>query len=136
MLVREIMNKNVDVINCDKTVQEAAHMMAVNDYGALPVEKDDKMIGMITDRDIAVRIVGEKKDAVGTKVSDCMSHGIDYCFDDEDVGILAEKMRIGQIHRLPIVNRERRLVGIVSTKELVGAHNKGLTQSTFEGIFS
>lgn len=136
MLVKEIMNNNVDVISFDKTVQEAAHMMAVNDYGALPVVRDDKMIGMITDRDIAVRIVGEKKDPQSTKVSDCMSAGIDYCFDDEDVGMLAEKMRIGQIHRLPIVNRDKRLVGIVSSKDLVRAHNKTLTQNTFEGIYS
>lgn len=137
MLVREIMNTKVDVIHFDKTVQEAALMMAHGNYGSLPVEKDDKMVGMITDRDIAVRVVGEKRDANNLKVSDCMSSGIDYCYDDEDVGILAEKMKIGQIHRLPIVNREKRLVGIVSSKELVlNAHNAGLTQETLNGIYS
>lgn len=137
MLVREIMNTKVDVINFDKTVYDAAEMMAHGNYGALPVEKEDKMVGMVTDRDIALRIVAGKKDASSTKVGDIMSAGIDYCFDDEDVGILAEKMKIGQIHRIPVVNREKRLVGIVSSKELVlNARNAGLTQQTMDGIYS
>lgn len=136
MIVREIMNKKVDVINFDRPVREAAEMMAHGNYGALPVERDDKMVGMITDRDIALRVVGGNKN-LSSKVGECMSTGIEYCFDDEDVGILAEKMKIGQIHRIPIVNREKKLVGIVSTKELVrNAHNEGLTQRTFEGILS
>lgn len=136
MLVREIMNPKVDVINFNKTVQEAAEMMSRGDYGSLPVEKNDKMIGMITDRDIAVRVVANKKAADSTKVSECMTEKISYCFDDEDISGLADKMKAAQIHRLPVVNREKRLVGIVSSKELVkNAHNKDLTQSTLDQIY-
>jgi CBS domain-containing protein len=134
MLVRDIMNKSVEVVNCEKFVLEAAEMMAKGNYGAIPVERDDKMIGMITDRDICIRVVATKKSPESTKVSDCMTEGISYCFDDEEIGELARKMMNSQIHRLPVVNREKRLVGIVSTKELVNAHNRDLTQDTFEQI--
>ena len=136
MFVREIMHKNVDVINYNKSVQEAAEMMARGNYGALPVEKDDKMIGMITDRDIALRVVAGKKEAGSTKVADCMTSGIEYCFDDEDVKVLANKMKTSQRHRIPVVNREKRLVGIVSSKDLAtNAKDKELTQDTFAKIY-
>ena len=134
MLVREIMNKTVDVINCEKSVFDAAEMMAKGDYGAIPVERNDKMVGMITDRDICIRVVAEKKSPDSTKVSECMTEGISYCFDDEDITTIGRKMMNSQIHRLPVVNRDKKLVGIVSTKELVTAHNKDLTQDTFEQI--
>ena len=137
MFVRDIMHKKVDVINFDKSVKEAAEMMAKGNYGALPVEKDDKMVGMITDRDITLRVVATDKEASNTKVSECMSSGIDYCFDDEDIKILASKMKTSQHHRIPIVNREKRLVGIVSSKDLATyAKDKDLTQNTFAKIYS
>ena len=136
MLVRDIMNNNVDVINCSKSVFEAAQMMARGDYGSLPIEKNDKMIGMITDRDITVRVVANKKSPESTKVEDCMSEKIVYCFDDEDVSTVSDKMKKAQIHRIPVVNRDKRLVGIVSSKELVHkAHNKDLTQETLDQIY-
>lgn len=134
MLVREIMNKSVDVINCDKSIFEAAQMMAKGDYGSIPVERNDKMIGMITDRDITVRVVAAKKSPESATVKEFMTEGINYCFDDEDVSDIARKMQSSQIHRIPVVNREKRLVGIVSSKEVVKAHNKDLTQDTFEHI--
>ncbi|WP_408095743.1 CBS domain-containing protein [Peredibacter sp. HCB2-198] len=136
MLVRDIMNTKVDVINCEKSVFEAAEMMARGDYGSLPVEKNDKMIGMITDRDITVRVVATKKDPLSTKVYDCMTEKITYCFDDEDVQGIADKMKSAQIHRIPVVNRDKRLVGIVSSKELVkNAHNPRVTQETLDQIY-
>jgi CBS domain-containing protein len=137
MFVRDIMHKKVDVINFNKSVKEAAEMMARGNYGALPVEKDDKMVGMITDRDITLRVVAANKEAGSTKVFDCMSSGVDYCFDDEDVKVLANKMKTSQHHRIPIVNRDKRLVGIVSSKDLAtNAKDKDLTQNTFEKIYS
>jgi CBS domain-containing protein len=137
MFVRDIMRKKVDVINFEKSVLEAAEMMSKGNYGALPVEKDDKMIGMITDRDIALRVVAGKKEAASTSVFDCMTSGIQYCFDDEDVKELAQKMKKTQRHRIPVVNREKRLVGIVSSKDLAThAKDKELTQSTFERIYT
>ena len=136
MLVKDIMNTKVDVINCEKSVFEAAKMMASGDYGSLPVEKDDKMVGMITDRDITVRVVANRKDPSLTKVSDCMTEKITYCFDDEDISGIADKMKSAQIHRIPVVNRDKRLVGIVSFKELVkNAHDRNLTQETLNQVY-
>lgn len=137
MLVREIMNKNVEVINFNRSALDAADMMARGNYGALPVEKDDKMVGMITDRDIALRVVAARKDADKMKVEDCMSKGIDYCFEDEDITALASKMKAGQHHRIPVVNRQKRLVGIVTSRDLATkAKDKDLIQSTFSRIYS
>ncbi|WPU66756.1 CBS domain-containing protein [Peredibacter starrii] len=136
MLVKDIMNSNVEVINCEKSVFDAAQMMARGDYGSLPVERDDKMIGMITDRDITIRVVAERKDPSKTKVYDCMTEKITYCFDDEDVEGIADKMKSAQIHRIPVVNRDKRLVGIVSSKELVSnAQNPKVTQETLNQIY-
>jgi len=136
MKVREIMSTDVDVILFDSPVQEAARKMAEGNYGALPVGKDDKMIGMVTDRDLAIRVVAENRDASRTTVEECMSPGIDYCFDDDDVSVLARKMQDSHHRRIPVVNRDKRLVGIVSFGDLVTkAKNKELTQETFEHIW-
>ncbi len=136
MLAREIMNEEVDVINFDKTVQDAARMMADCGYGALPVEKDDKMIGMITDRDITVRAVAKGIDPATTRIEDCMSQGIDWCFDDDDVNALAEKMAKSKHRRIPIVNHDKRLVGIVSLGDLAAAAgNSEVIQRTLERIY-
>lgn len=137
MFVRDIMHKNVDVINFEKSVQEAAEMMLKGNYGALPIEKDDKMIGMITDRDIALRVVAGNKEAASTRVFDCMTGGIQYCFEDEDVKDLAQKMKKSQHHRIPVVNREKKLVGIVSSRDLAThVKDKDLIQTTFERIYT
>ena len=137
MFVRDIMHKNVDVINYDKSVQEAAEMMERGGYGALPVVRNDKMVGMITDRDITLRVVAKQKEAGKTKVFDCMSSGIDYCFDDVDIKELAAKMKNLKHHRIPIVNREKRLVGIVSSKDLaINSKDKAIALSALESIYS
>lgn len=136
MLVREIMKTKVDVIPFSSPVQEAAKKMAEGNYGALPVAKDDKMIGMITDRDLALRVVAGNKDAAQTTVEECMSPGIDYCFDDDDIVAVAKKMQDSHHRRIPVVNRDKRLVGIVSFGDLAAkARNKELTQATFEHIW-
>lgn len=136
MLVRDIMNKKVDVIHYDKTVKDAAKMMAVSNCGALPVERADKMVGMVTDRDIAVRVVAEGKDPSKTKVQDCMTKGIDYCFEEDHVEDVAEKMASAKHRRIPVVNKNKRLVGIVSLSDLAAtARDKDLTQKTMERIY-
>ncbi|MNJ92638.1 Hypoxic response protein 1 [compost metagenome] len=118
MQVRDIMKKGAKVINHKHSVEEAARMMAQGDYGSLPVEKDDKMIGMLTDRDIAVRVVAQGKDARSTKVEECMSEGITYCYEDDDIQVVSQKMREKKQRRLPVVNKEKRLVGMVSLSEV------------------
>jgi CBS domain-containing protein len=86
------------------------------------VEKNDKMVGMITDRDIALRVVAEGKDPAKTKVSEVMSEGISYCFEEDDVESLIDKMTKEHHGRIPVINEQKRLVGIVS---LAGIGRRG-----------
>ncbi|MNT69517.1 Hypoxic response protein 1 [compost metagenome] len=93
-------------------------MMAENDIGSIPVEKNDKLIGMITDRDITIRVVATGKNPKVTKVSECMTEGINYCFDDNELDVVAKKMKENKQRRLPVINRQKRLVGIISLAEI------------------
>jgi CBS domain-containing protein len=118
MLVRDIMHSGVKVINHKLTVEQAAKMMAENDIGSIPVEKNDKLIGMITDRDITIRVIATGKNPKVTKVSECMTEGINYCFDDNELDVVARKMKENKQRRLPVINRQKRLVGIISLAEI------------------
>ena len=92
-------------------------MMKKLDAGVLPVSEHDKLIGMITDRDIAIRGIAEGKGPDAT-VQDVMSHEVKYCFEDEEVAHVVENMAELQVRRLPVMNRDKRLVGIVSLGDL------------------
>jgi CBS domain-containing protein len=129
MLVKEVMKDKAEVIHFDRSVEEAAKLMEKGNFGSLPIERDDKMVGMITDRDIVIRVVAKGKDPKKTHVIDCMSEGISYCFQDEDVEAVAHKMASVQVRRLPVVDRNKRLVGIVSLSDIARrAKNEKLTQ--------
>lgn len=120
MQIREIMHQGANVINFNQSIQEAAKMMKEKDIGALPVERDDKMVGMFTDRDITVRVVASGKSPKETKIHECMTEGISWCFDDDDIEDVSKKMRERKQRRIPVVNRDKRLVGMVSLAELAG----------------
>jgi CBS domain-containing protein len=116
--VAEVMTRDVRVVNPEETVQQAARMMGEADAGAVPVGENDRLVGMITDRDLAVRVLGEGKDPARTKVREVMTPGTAYVFEDEDLGSVAESMRGRQVRRMPVLNRDKRLVGIVSLGDL------------------
>jgi CBS domain-containing protein len=106
------------VVSPDDTIRQAAAKMKEIDAGALPVAEGDKLVGMLTDRDIAVRAVAEGK-GPDAKVRDLMTPQVKYVFDDEQIEDVADNMADLQVRRLPVVNREKRLVGIVSLGDLV-----------------
>jgi CBS domain-containing protein len=118
MLAKEIMTKDVTIGSPEMTVKEAAQMMKEGDFGMLPVGQDDRLIGTITDRDIAVRAVAEGKNVDRIKVEEIMSKGVHYCFEDQDVEQIAQDFGRHQIRRLLVLNREKRLVGILSLGDL------------------
>jgi CBS domain-containing protein len=101
------------VISPDMSIRDAASQMRDGDFGMLPVGENDRMIGTITDRDIAIRAVAEGKDT-GTKVRDVMSDGISWAYEDDSVEAAARIMSERQVRRLPVVDRDKRLVGIVA----------------------
>ena len=116
--LKELMTRGVKVITPETTVKEAARMMRDGNFGMLPVEENDRMIGAISDRDIAIRAVAVGLDFTTTKVRDVMSKGIAWAYEDETVEQAVEIMSERQVRRLPVVNRAKRLVGIVSLGDL------------------
>lgn len=105
MKISEVMTRNPEVVRPDATVQEAARKMDALNVGALPVCDGDRLIGMITDRDITVRATSAGEAPDRFRVKDAMSANVDYCYADDSVGDAAEKMQDRQIRRLPIVDR-------------------------------
>jgi CBS domain-containing protein len=117
MKIRDCMSSDVRLAKPEDTIQVAATMMAEIDVGAIPVADSDKLVGMITDRDIAIRAVAVGK-GPDSKISDIMSHDVKYCYEDEDTERVLDNMGDNQLRRLPVLNREKRLVGIVSIGDL------------------
>jgi len=131
------MTRDVEVISPDASLKDAAAVMKDLDVGLLPVCDGQTLRGTLTDRDITIRATAEGLDPSTTKVSDVMSSEISYCFEDQDVGEAMSLMEVQQIRRLPILTREKRLVGIVSLgdvamhsgeKEMVGATLKEVSR--------
>src|SRR5215216_1083530 len=117
MRVSDAMTADVRIANPDQSIEDAAKMMAEIDAGVLPVGDNDRLVGMITDRDIAVRAVAQGL-SPKTKVREVMSGEVMYCFDDDDVDEVAHNMADIKVRRLPVVNRDKRLVGIVSLGDI------------------
>ena len=135
MHVKEAMHPQADVINYEHSVREAAQKMQSQDFGCLPVERDDKMVGMVTDRDIVMRVVAKGLDPETTKVEEIMSEGISYCFDDEDIAVVGQKMISEKIRRLPVINRKKRLVGMLSLGDIASkGQNKNLSHDILSHV--
>jgi CBS domain-containing protein len=130
-LVRDIMTPGVVVLSPRDTVVRAAAMMRDQDVGSLPVAENDKLVGMLTDRDIVTRTTAQGLSPEAARVGDAMSEGVLYCFDDESCEAVAANMGANQVRRLPVVSRQKRLVGIVSLGDLA---NKADEQPVAEAL--
>ena len=118
MKLQEILSPDVRCVAPHQTLTEAAGLMRELDVGAVPVCDNDRLAGMLTDRDLTIRAVADGRDPTRTTVRETMSEGIVYVYEDEDVEHAAEVMEKKQIRRLPVLNREKRLVGIVSLGDI------------------
>src|SRR5690349_21075283 len=116
--VADVMSREVKLVGPDDNVRQVAQMMREADTGILPVAEGDRLIGMLTDRDVTVRLVAEGRDPGQTKVRDVMTADIRYVFEDEDLEHVAENMAEQQVRRLPVMNRQKRLVGVVSVGDI------------------
>lgn len=111
--IKDVMSRDVQVISPNGTIREAALRMLKGNFGMMPVEENDRMIGAVSDRDIAIHAVAQGKDA-NTQVRDVMSEGIICAFENDSVADAARLMAEHQVRRLPVLNQDKRLVGIVS----------------------
>jgi CBS domain-containing protein len=118
MKVSEVMARQPQVAHAGETVLQAARTLAERDIGILPVEKDDRLIGVLTDRDFVVRVVAANRNPAETSVESVVSTGTKYCYEDEDVEHVARNMDALLVRRLPVVDRNKRLVGIVSLEDI------------------
>ena len=133
MKVNEAMTRDVRVCDPGHSIRDCAKTMAEIDAGALPVGENDRLVGMITDRDIAVRAVAAGK-GPDTEVQEVMSSEVLYCFEDDEIERVAENMADMRVRRLPVVNRDKRLVGIVSLADLAITEGEQPAGKAVEGI--
>ena len=120
MQVRDAMSDDVQIASPNQSIRDAAILMAKIDAGVLPVGDNDRLVGIITDRDIAVRAIALGK-GPDTPVREVMSEEVKYCFEDDDVDDVAQNMADIKVRRLPVLNKSKRLVGIVSLGDLAVA---------------
>jgi CBS domain-containing protein len=135
MQVNQVMTRRAECIGPDATLHEAAERMKTLDVGSLPVCDHDRLVGMLTDRDITVRSVSDGHDPRKDHVRDAMTPKVVYCFEDQDVAEAAKLMQEKQIRRLPVLTRDKRLAGIVSLGDLaVEAGDERLVGQALGGI--
>jgi CBS domain-containing protein len=133
MLVGEAMTTNVKIANPNQSIRDAARVMAQIDAGILPVGEHDRLVGMITDRDIAVRAVGAGM-GPDTPIREIMTEEVKYCFEDDDLDEVADNMADIKVRRLPVLDRDKRLVGILSLADLALADGARSAGSALCGI--
>lgn len=131
MQVREVMTRGVVVISEEISLRDAATLMREHDVGSLPVNRGDDLVGMVTDRDIVVRglAAGLEPDA---GVREVMSEGVKYCYEDEDVESVAANMAGLQIRRMAVLDRDKRLVGILSLANIASANDLSATDDLLD----
>jgi len=135
MKLKDIMTANVECVRPGDTLQEAARRMKSLDVGPMPVCGDnDKIVGMLTDRDITIRATAEGKDPKTAKVQDAMSEEVIWCFEDQDSEDAARLMQERQVRRLLVMSREKRLVGIVSLGDLATEGKETQAGEVLQGV--
>ena len=133
MKVGEVMTRGVELASPDDTIQKAASRMAELDTGVLPVGEGDRLVGMLTDRDIAVRAVAQGR-GPDTEVREAMTPDVRYCFEDDDLDDAVRGMGEQKVRRLPVLGRDKRLVGIVSLGDVALYADSGQTDAAVSAV--
>lgn len=135
MELREIMTRNVEVVSSDASLKDAASKMKILDVGLIPVCDGDRLQGMLSDRDITIRATADGRDPKTTKVNEVMSTDLAYCLEEQEVEEAVSLMEARQIRRVPILDQDKRLVGIVSLADIaVHVRDRDLSGETLEEI--
>lgn len=131
--INQVMTPDIVIARPEQTIADAARMMAKADIGSLPVGDDDRLVGMLTDRDIVIRAVAKGLSA-DTPVREIMTGNIRYCYDDQDVAEVARNMAELGVRRLPVVNRDKRIVGFVALSNIAQADSEGAKDAFLRGV--
>lgn len=122
MLVRDVMTTEPVCVEPEATIQVAAGQMREMRVGFLPVCDNDKLVGSITDRDIAIRTAADGADPKKTQVKEVMTENVEYCFDDQELEEVSQSFTNKRIRRLPVLNRDKRLIGVCSIGDIAAKH--------------
>ena len=135
MKIKEVMTRAVETVRPDQSIQEAAAKMKSLDVGPIPVTDGDRLVGMLTDRDIVLRAVADGRDPRTTKVRDAMTSDVVCCKEDDDVKDAAQKMKDRQIRRIVVVDAGQKVCGIVSLGDIaVDTHNDRMSGDVLEEV--
>lgn len=134
--VADIMHSGVEWVSPDARLSEVARIMKDKDIGAVPVGEDDRLVGMVTDRDLAVRALANGKDPAALTARDVMSRPIVYCRADESIEDAVRVMEARRIRRLPVINDEKRMVGMISLGDISECGHRDLTAEVVSAVSS
>ncbi|RKG57170.1 CBS domain-containing protein [Corallococcus sp. AB011P] len=132
--VSDVMTSDVEVVRPSDSLRMAAEKMRLLNVGPIPVCDGDELVGIVTDRDIVIRAVAQGLDAERTQVAQAMTRGVEVVYDDDDLTQAAQKMRASQIRRILVLNRARRLVGILSLGDVAAELSDQESGRTLEEV--
>lgn len=134
MKVKEIMHSGVAWVDPERNLSDVASIMRKEDVGAIPVGENDKLVGMVTDRDIVVRGLADGSDPLQLKARDVMSKPIIYCLEDEEVDDAVRLMEQKKIRRLPVINKQKRMTGMISLGDIAAMGSPNLCNETLRAV--
>jgi CBS domain-containing protein len=134
MKVKQAMHKGVTWADPDTSVEQLAGWMREHDIGAIPIGENDRLIGMVTDRDIVCRCVAKGLDAKATTAREVMTGGIVFCLEKQELDDAARVMEIKKVRRLPVINGEKRMVGMLSLGDVYNAEPRRISGEVMHGV--
>ena len=134
MKVRDAMHRGVEWVAPTTPVTRLAQLMSEHDIGAIPVGENDRLIGMVTDRDIVVRGLANGRDPAKLTARDVMTKGIIFCRDEEDLDDATRTMELKQVRRLPVIDRDKRMIGILSLGDVSSACEQDLSGEVLQAV--
>ena len=134
MKVKQAMHKGVQWVGPGTPVSQLATLMRKHDIGAIPIGENDRLIGMVTDRDIVCRCVAAGLDPQTATASDVMSKGIVFCLDKQDLDDAARLMEMKKVRRLPVINGKKRMIGMLSLGDVYHAASRPISEEAMQGV--
>jgi len=134
MKVKQAMHKGVQWVDPAMSVETLARLMRAHDIGAIPIGENDRLIGMVTDRDIVCRCIAAALDPTSATARDVMTEGIVFCLDEQELDDAARIMEAKKIRRLPVINGKKRMIGILSLGDLSHTAPRHISSEVMHGV--